>query len=130
MTNTRITDPESLEKRYPCILREFSIRKKSGGAGLYPGGDGCVRDIEFRREVEVSVLAERRSMAPPGICGGGPGARGQNVWVRHDEYGTREIQLGGKNMCLMKKGDRIIIRKSTTGGIHRPKLAESSTDPL
>ncbi|UPL00473.1 hypothetical protein LCI18_011407 [Fusarium solani-melongenae] len=111
MTNTRITDPESLEKRYPCILHEFSIRNGSGGAGKYPGGDGCIRDIEFRRPVQVSVLSERRSIPPPGIQGGGPGKRGENIWVRHDEYGAREIMLGGKNTCEMKKGDRIIIRK-------------------
>lgn len=111
MTNTRITDPESLEKRYPCILHEFSIRKGSGGKGKNPGGDGCIRDIEFRRDVEVSVLAERRTIPPPGIQGGGPGQRGENIWIRHDEYGTRRIQLGGKNTAYMKKGDRIIIRK-------------------
>ncbi|KAJ4214128.1 hypothetical protein NW759_010651 [Fusarium solani] len=111
MTNTRITDPESLEKRYPCILHEFSIRKGSGGAGKYPGGDGCIRDIEFRRPVQVSALSERRSIPPPGIQGGGPGKRGENIWVRHDEYGAREIMLGGKNTCEMKRGDRIIIRK-------------------
>ncbi|WAO88939.1 Hypothetical protein NCS54_00630800 [Fusarium falciforme] len=110
MTNTRITDPESLEKRYPCILHELSIRKGSGGAGKYAGGDGCIRDIEFRRPVQVSVLSERRSIPPPGIQGGGPGKRGENIWVTHDEYGAREIMLGGKNTCEMKKGDRIIIR--------------------
>lgn len=112
MTNTRITDPESLEKRYLCILHEFSIRRGSGGRGKNPGGDGCIRDIEFRRDVEVSVLSERRTIAPPGIRGGGPGKRGENIWIRHDEYGTREIMLGGKNTCNMKKGDRIIISKS------------------
>ncbi|KAF4458268.1 hydantoinase B oxoprolinase [Fusarium albosuccineum] len=116
MTNTRITDPESLEKRYPCILREFSIRKGSGGKGLNPGGDGCIRDIEFRRPVQVSVLSERRTIPPPGIRGGGSGQRGENIWIRHDEYGTRQIMLGGKNTCQMKKGDRIIIRSPGGGG--------------
>ncbi|RMJ09443.1 hypothetical protein CDV36_010931 [Fusarium kuroshium] len=116
MTNTRITDPESLEKRYPCILHEFSIRKGSGGAGKCPGGDGCIREIEFRRPVQVSVLSERRSIPPPGIQGGEPGKRGENIWVRHDEYGVREIMLGGKNTCEMKKGDRIIIRSPGGGG--------------
>ncbi|CAG9981781.1 unnamed protein product [Clonostachys byssicola] len=116
MTNTRITDPESLEKRYPCILHEFSIRRGSGGSGKYPGGDGCIRDIEFRREVEVSVLSERRTIPPPGIQGGGPGKRGENIWVRHDEFGTREVMLGPRNTCNMKKGDRIIIRSPGGGG--------------
>ncbi|KAI8718172.1 hypothetical protein NCS52_00595300 [Fusarium sp. LHS14.1] len=116
MTNTRITDPESLEKRYPCILHEFSIRKGSGGTGKYPGGDGCIRDIEFRQPVQVSVLSERRSIPPPGIQGGAPGKRGENIWVRVDEYGAREIMLGGKKTCEMKKGDRIIIRIPGGGG--------------
>lgn len=111
MTNTRITDPESLEKRYPCILHEFSIRRGSGGKGKYPGGDGCIRDIEFRRPVTVSVLSERRTVPPPGIVGGGAGARGQNIWIRHDEHSTRELMLGGRNQVDMKKGDRIIISK-------------------
>lgn len=113
MTNTRITDPESLERRYPCILREFGIRRGSGGRGKYNGGDGCIREIEFRRDLHVSVLSERRTVPPYGLAGGEPGALGENVWVRHDEYGTREINLGGKNSCEMKKGDRIIISESS-----------------
>ena len=111
MTNTRITDPESLERRYPCILWEFGLRRGSGGKGLYPGGDGCVRHIEFRRDVEVSVLSERRIVRPFGLRGGGAGLPGENIWIRTDEYGTREVNLGGKNTCHMKKGDRIIISK-------------------
>ncbi|KAI3543826.1 hydantoinase B/oxoprolinase [Colletotrichum abscissum] len=117
MTNTRITDPESLERRYPCILREFGIRRGSGGRGKYNGGDGCIREIEFRRDLHVSVLSERRTVPPYGLAGGEPGALGENVWVRHDEYGTREINLGGKNSCEMKRGDRIIIR-SPGGGAY------------
>ncbi|KAL3958123.1 hypothetical protein ACCO45_008701 [Purpureocillium lilacinum] len=116
MTNTRITDPESLERRYPCILREFSLRRGSGGEGLHDGGDGCIRDIEFRREVDVSVLSERRIVRPFGLCGGEPGLPGENIWIRTDEFGTREIFLGGKNSCVMKKGDRIIIRTPGGGG--------------
>lgn len=115
MTNTRITDPETIEKRYPCILHEFSIRKGSGGRGRFNGGDGCIRDIEFRVPVELSVLTERRTVAPYGMCGGGPGACGENIWVKHDQSTgkVREISLGGKNTCNMAAGDRIIIRKST-----------------
>ncbi|KAI0383983.1 5-oxoprolinase [Hypomontagnella monticulosa] len=114
MTNTRITDPESLERRYPCILHEFSIRRGSGGLGRNPGGDGCVRDIEFRRSVDVSVLSERRTVRPFGLCGGGAGQPGENIWIRKSEYGIQEINLGAKNTCHMNKGDRIIIR--TPGG--------------
>lgn len=111
MTNTRITDPESLERRYPCILREFGIRRGSGGKGRNRGGDGCIRDIEFRRAVDVSVLSERRTVRPFGLCGGESGMAGENVWVRTDEFGTRMINLGAKNSCHMAKGDRIIISK-------------------
>lgn len=111
MTNTRITDPESLERRYPCILRKFGIRKGSGGRGEFPGGDGCVRDIEFRIPLEVSVLSERRTVRPFGLAGGEAGQAGENIWVRKDEFGTREINLGAKNTCRMLKGDRIIISK-------------------
>ena len=67
MTNTRITDPESLEKRYPVILREFSIRDGSGGKGVHNGGDGVVRDIECRAPLKFSVITERRVTAPYGL---------------------------------------------------------------
>jgi 5-oxoprolinase (ATP-hydrolysing) len=58
MTNTRITDPEVLERRYPVLLHEFSIREGSGGDGLYSGGDGVVRDIEFLEPIQASILSE------------------------------------------------------------------------
>lgn len=67
MTNTRITDPESLEKRYPVILREFSIREGSGGKGIHNGGDGVVRDMECRAPLKFSVITERRVIAPYGL---------------------------------------------------------------
>jgi len=67
MTNTRITDPESLEKRYPVILREFSIREGSGGKGVHSGGNGVVRDIECRSRLKFSVITERRVVAPYGL---------------------------------------------------------------
>lgn len=81
MTNTRITDGEStslvrtlltlvFERRYPVILREFSLRPGSGGKGKYPGGDGVVRDIEFRIPCQVSILSERRVYRPYGLHGG------------------------------------------------------------
>jgi len=62
MTNTRITDPEILEIRYPVLLREFNIRKGSGGEGKYRGGDGLIREIEFLKDgIEIGILSERRS---------------------------------------------------------------------
>jgi 5-oxoprolinase (ATP-hydrolysing) len=66
MTNTRITDPEIMERRYPVILREFSLRPNSGGRGEYSGGDGVVREIEFLESLQVSILSERRVFQPYG----------------------------------------------------------------
>lgn len=71
MTNTRITDPEILELRYPVALRKFIIRDGSGGKGKFKGGDGLIREIEFLKDdIEVGVLSERRAVAPYGLKGG------------------------------------------------------------
>lgn len=70
MTNTRITNPEPLERRYPCILHRFGIRTGSGGRGRNPGGNGVVREIEFRVPLGVSLLSERRIVRPFGLAGG------------------------------------------------------------
>lgn len=67
MTNTRITDPEILEKRYPVFLTTFTLRENSGGNGKYCGGNGVVRELQFRSPVTLSILTERRSFAPNGI---------------------------------------------------------------
>ena len=78
MTNTRITDPEIIEQRFPVRIREFSIRRGSGGSGLYPGGDGACREYEFLEPLTVSLLSERRLTAPFGLAGGQAGAPGRN----------------------------------------------------
>jgi 5-oxoprolinase (ATP-hydrolysing) len=117
ITNTRMTDPEVLEKRYPFILREFSIRKCSGGKGRNKGGDECVRDIELRRPMQVSILSERRVIPPYGMAGGENGKRGLNLWVRSDEDGsTRTISMGGKATVMMEKGHRVVIMTPGGGG--------------
>lgn len=117
-TNTRMTDPEIFEKRYPVLLREFSIRKGSGGRGRNRGGDGCIRDIEIRRPMQVSILSERRVIAPYGMAGGGEGKRGVNIWKRIDplDGSKRTISLGGKASVMMNAGDRIIIQTPGGGG--------------
>lgn len=69
MTNTRITDAEILERRYPVILRHFSLRPNSGGSGCFRGGDGVVRELLFRRHIMLSVLTERRVFHPYGLNG-------------------------------------------------------------
>ncbi|RDW78259.1 hypothetical protein BP5796_06111 [Coleophoma crateriformis] len=123
-TNTRMTDPEVFEKRYPVILREFSIRKGSGGKGRNRGGDGCIRDIEIRRPMQVSILSERRVIAPYGMAGGEEGKRGVNIWIRNDplDGSIRTISLGGKASVMMIPGDRIIVNTPGGGGYGVPEV--------
>lgn len=110
MTNTRITDPEVYELRYPIILRQFSIRKGSGGRGKYNGGDGSIRELEFRTPLSASMLSERRVHRPYGMAGGESGQCGLNLYVRKEEDGSeRTINIGGKMELDIHAGDRIII---------------------
>lgn len=111
MTNTRMTDPEIFEQRYPVILHKFGLREKSGGDGFHKGGDGLLREIEFRRPVTVSILSERRVHAPRGLKGGKDGARGANYLIKKD---NRKIYLGGKNTVNVLPGE--IIQILTPGG--------------
>ncbi|KAI7998879.1 5-oxoprolinase [Camellia lanceoleosa] len=94
MTNTRMTDPEIFEQRYPVLLHKFGLRENSGGDGIHRGGEGLVREIEFRHPVVVSILSERRVHAPRGLKGGKNGARGMNYLVTKDK---QRVYLGGKN---------------------------------
>ncbi|KAH6626599.1 Hydantoinase B/oxoprolinase-domain-containing protein [Chaetomium sp. MPI-SDFR-AT-0129] len=116
LTNTRITDPEILEKRYPVLLHQFSLRKGSGGNGRFKGGDGCVREMEFRVPLQVSVLSDRRVTAPYGMEGGGEGMRGENIWVRKDGDSERRVSLGPRKTTWVGKGDRIVILTPGGGG--------------
>lgn len=117
MTNTRITDVEVFEKRYPVIVREFSFRKGSGGRGQFNGGDGVIRDVEFREDVTASVLSERRVIAPHGMHGGEDGQRGVNLWIRRLESGEeRVVSIGGRSSVNIKTGERIIIQTPGGGG--------------
>ncbi|KAI8902665.1 Hydantoinase B/oxoprolinase-domain-containing protein [Globomyces pollinis-pini] len=114
MTNTRITDPEIMERRYPVILREFSLRSGSGGSGLHKGGDGVIREIEFLETLQLSLLSERRVFQPYGLNGGGSGSVGMNSLIRQTPSGPLELNFGGKNATIVNKGDR--IRLQTPGG--------------
>lgn len=121
MTNTRITDAEIFERRYPIILREFSLRKGSGGKGINNGGDGVIRDVEFRIPVTASILSERRVVAPHGLHGGEDGERGINLWYRNitNENGVKEeriYNLGGRASVEVSTGDRIVIMTPGGGG--------------
>jgi len=113
MTNTRITDPEILERQYPVMLRAFSLRKGSGGKGQYKGGDGLIRDIEFLAPLSIAVLSERRVYPPYGLNGGENGMPGKNEFI--DKYGNI-IHLGGKIKRKVMPGDRIRILTPGGGG--------------
>lgn len=115
MTNTRSTDPEIFEKRYPVILREFGIRENSGGSGRWTGGDGIIRNIEFKRQVQLSILSERRDKAPNGLEGGANGKRGENLLIRKTEP-TKPVNIGGKNTVQVQPGDRVVIQTPGGGG--------------
>uniref|UniRef100_A0AAX7VRR6 5-oxoprolinase, ATP-hydrolysing n=1 Tax=Astatotilapia calliptera TaxID=8154 RepID=A0AAX7VRR6_ASTCA len=104
MTNTRITDPEILEKRYPVVLEQFSLRPGSGGAGKYCGGDGVIRKLLFRNKVVLSVLTERRSTRPYGLRGGDDGVAGLNHLHRAE---GRVLNLGAKTSVSLDPGVRL-----------------------
>ncbi|RMH41698.1 MAG: 5-oxoprolinase [Deltaproteobacteria bacterium] len=115
MTNTRITGPEVLEARYPVRLVQFSLRRGSGGAGRWRGGDGVVREIELLRPMCVSILSERRARAPFGLAGGHPGAPGRNL--------HNGAPLPGKVELDAAAGDRIRIETPGGGGYGPPDQA-------
>lgn len=113
MTNTRITDPEVLEKRYPVRLERFAIRVGSGGAGEYTGGAGAVREMTFLEPVELSMLTQRRTVGPGGLAGGAPGSCGAQRVIR--ETGEVE-QLDSIDGCDVGAGDRLVIETPGGGG--------------
>ena len=115
MTNTRLTDPEVLEHRYPLRIVEFAIRRGSGGKGRRRGGDGVVRRIEFLRPLHVSLLSERRGPYPPyGLEGGAPGALGVNSLRRAGS--ASEENLGGKVQIDVAAGDVLTVQTPGGGG--------------
>jgi len=113
MTNTRITDPEVLEHRYPVRLHRFAIRRDSGGPGRWRGGDGLVREIEFLAPLELSILSQHRVSAPYGMAGGGEGAVGHQVIIGAD--GSRR-ELAGIDGCEVAAGDRVVLETPGGGG--------------
>ncbi|CAH0550452.1 unnamed protein product [Brassicogethes aeneus] len=111
MTNTRITDIEILERRYPVHVKKFHLRPGTGGKGRFNGGDGVLREIMFRSPLTLSVLTERRVLQPYGMEGGKPGARGLNLLIRSD---GRTINLGPKTAVPVQPGD--VFQLHTPGG--------------
>ncbi len=113
MTNSRLTDPEILESRLPVRLVTFAIRHGSGGDGEYRGGDGVERRITFLKPMQANMLANRREVAPRGICGGGDAAAGRN-WIERADGSSED--LGATGSGAMQPGDTFVIMTPGGGG--------------
>jgi 5-oxoprolinase (ATP-hydrolysing) len=117
MTNTRLTDPEILELRYPVLLERFAIRRGSGGRGRHSAGDGIERRIRFLERMDCALLTSSRKVRPYGLEGGEPGQCGANSVRRKD---GRIEPLGGTDDTTLEPGEAIIIVTPTGGGFGRP----------
>ena len=117
MTNSRLTDAEVLESRYPVRVERFAIRAGSGGEGRWRGGDGVVRDIHFLEAMDMNILSGHRRIPPPGLKGGAPGAVGRNYIRRAD---GREETLDGADAARLSPGDRLIVETPGGGGYGKP----------
>ena len=113
MTNTRLTDPEVLEFRYPVLLEDFHIRKGSGGRGKWHAGDGVRRTIRFLERMECTILSGHRLLRPFGLAGGEPGQVGEN-WVRRKDGRMEKLQ--GCDATVLEACEAIIIQSPTAGG--------------
>jgi N-methylhydantoinase B len=117
MTNSLNTPAEALEHAYPLRLRQYSLRSRSGGKGLHTGGDGIVREIEVLTDCQVTLLADRRSRGPYGLCGGDNGAAGRTVVLRND--GSQE-ELPSKTSTRLRSGEKVRVETPGGGGWGRP----------
>ena len=126
MTNSRLTDPEILEARFPVLLREFSIRRGSGGVGRHTGGNGTVRTLEFRAPLTGALLANHRRIAPFGLEGGSPGERGAARLLRVN--GTVET-LGATASFQVEVGDMLTILTPGGGGCGAPAPGRRTAAP-
>jgi 5-oxoprolinase (ATP-hydrolysing) len=116
MTNTRITDPEIIEHRYPVRLEKFAIRRNSGGKGKYRGGDGVIREITFLDKMQLSVLGQHRIEKPYGMEGGEPGKSAQQYVIRSS---GKYIYLKSADTCDVDAGDCLILKTPGGGGYGR-----------
>eukprot|EP00037_Helgoeca_nana_P008587 m.76461 g.76461 ORF g.76461 m.76461 type:complete len:1300 (+) comp19036_c0_seq1:248-4147(+) len=113
MTNTRLTDPEILEFRFPLTVEKFGIRVGSGGEGKFKGGNGIEREIRFKAPLTVSMLANHRSVPPFGLEGGGPGQVGENYLVRAS---GDVVTMGHRGTVEVEEGDTFVIKTPGGGG--------------
>ena len=126
MTNSRLTDPEVLETRYPVLVERFAIRRGSGGEGRQRGGDGVERHIRFRERMRANILSNRREVAPRGIEGGGDAQPGVNQVIRAD--GTVET-LSATASAEMREGDMFVIETPGGGGFGPNRHSGESRNP-
>ena len=117
MTNSRLTDPEVLELRFPVLLEDFHIRSGSGGKGKWNGGDGTRRTIRFLERMECAILSSHRSRPPRGLAGGGDGEPGRTEVRRRD--GRVEV-LAACDQTVLEPGEAVIVTTPTSGRIGRP----------
>ncbi len=117
MTNTRLTDPEVLELRYPVLLEDFHIRKNSGGRGKWSAGDGVSRTIRFLEKMQCTILSGHRRVRPFGLAGGESGQVGEN-WVRRKDGRVEKLQ--GCDATVIDAGEAVTIRTPTAGGYGKP----------
>ncbi|GLC33195.1 hypothetical protein PLESTB_000360500 [Pleodorina starrii] len=127
MTNTRITDPEILERRYPVVLHAFKLRPGSGGEGCWRGGDGVIREVEALRPLSAGILSERRAVRPFGLLGGGAAEPGLNLLIRRN---GRTVNLGAKATVQLEAGDRLRILTPGGGGYGPPGADEAAAHSL
>ncbi|HKX33152.1 MAG TPA: hydantoinase B/oxoprolinase family protein [Blastocatellia bacterium] len=120
MTNSRLTDPEVLEWRYPVRVEEHSIRRGSGGRGKWSGGNGATRRIRFLEPMTAAILSGRRRVAPSGMAGGEPGAVGRS-WVERADGPGRRIELSYADEIDMQAGDLFVIESPGGGGYGVPE---------
>jgi len=118
MTNSRLTDPEVLEFRFPVRLDSYEIRRGSGGAGRWHGGDGGVRRVRFLERMTASILSNGRTVPAFGLNGGQPGALGANRVERHD---GRVETLGHIGSAAMEPGDVFVVETPGGGGYGAPE---------
>jgi 5-oxoprolinase (ATP-hydrolysing) len=113
MTNSRLTDPEVLEMRFPVLLEDFHIRQGSGGKGKFPAGDGTSRTIRFLEQMQCAILSSHRNRPPEGLDGGGNGSLGKTEVRRKD--GTVET-LRACDQTVLEAGEAVIVTTPTPGG--------------
>ena len=113
MTNSRLTDPEVLELRYPVLLERFTVQRGSGGKGKWRAGDGTLRVIRFLQRMECGILSGFRKVQPFGVNGGDAGQQGEN-WVKRKD--GRIERLKGSDQTVLELGEAIMIKTPTGGG--------------